>query len=132
MKIATCQSYTNLVVFVDLIHTAITLLFSDDFACVLHNDLMRLKAAIATNSISTIRGLDDLDTDAVLATFVSTCCKISKCAVGAVLPTNVAIVLITLVKHYTILAALSAAIIGLANAFRLEVMEVWRFSPVIL
>lgn len=104
-----------LVILVNLPHTAFTLVCSDNLSRVLHNNLVRLEATVASHAITTIRSLDDLNTNSVLAALVSTSCKIRKGTVLAMSSASIAIGVITLIKHNAVLAALRATVFGSAD-----------------
>ena len=75
---------------------------SNYFPSVLDNDLVGLKRSIASNSIASIGRLNHLHADVVFSSFFATSAKFLEAAVGTMFGTNIAIVVITLVKHKTI------------------------------
>ena len=106
-----------LIVLVVLIHTAIAFIFRNNLTSVLNDYLMRVEAAIATNSIPTIRSLDHFDTNSVLATSPAAFLEISKCTICAVSTTSAAISIITLVEHDSVLAINVTSTVWSANTF---------------
>jgi hypothetical protein len=102
---------TYIIVLVIFVHAAITLIFSDDFTSVLDNDLVRIKASIASNTVTSINSLNDFNTDSVFSTTFSSLLKISKSAVLAMCATCSAISIITLVEHDSVLAIHIASIL---------------------
>jgi hypothetical protein len=121
---------TNLIVLVFVVHASLALFLRDDLTRVFHNDLIRVEVAIAANAIATVRGLDNLDANTVLAAFASTSHEIGKGAVVAKLLANIAIVVVAFVEHDSVLAILATAIVGSAHTLR--VVEHWEFAPIVL
>jgi hypothetical protein len=63
---------TYLVILIVFIHSAIALIFCDDFTGVLNNYLVRIKASIAPYPVTTVSSFDDFDPDSVfVATFAT-------------------------------------------------------------
>jgi hypothetical protein len=123
---------SHLVVFVNLVHAALTLNLSDNLTGILHDDLVGLEAAVAANAVTTIRSLDNLNTNSVLAAPRSTGCEISESTVGAMLLPDIAVVLVALVQHDSVLAAFATTVLRLANALGRVIVEVRRLAPVVL
>ncbi|KAI6763614.1 hypothetical protein HG531_013002 [Fusarium graminearum] len=109
------DSETHLVVFIDLRHAALTLLLGNDFTSVLHDDLVRPEASIASYTVSTVRGLDHLNTNSILSAPVSSCCQIRERTVGAIFLASVAILLIAFIQHNSVLTTLAATIFWLTD-----------------
>ena len=108
---------TYLVVLVILIHASITFIFCNNLASILDDDLMRVKAAVASYAVAAISSLDDFDTNPVLATALPAFLQISEGAIGAMTLTGCAIVVITFVEHDSVLAILIASTLWGANTF---------------
>jgi hypothetical protein len=106
---------TYLVVFIDLCHAAFTLLLGNYFTSVLHDDLVRSEASVASYAISTVRGFDHFNTNSILSTPVSSCCQIGERTVGAILLASIAILLITFIQHNSVLTTFAATILWLAD-----------------
>jgi hypothetical protein len=94
---------TYLVVLVIFIHPSVTFILGDNLSSVLNNDLMRIEAAIRSNTITTILGLDNLDSNSVLAARFPSLLQISKSTVCAPIATSCTIRIITFIKHDSIL-----------------------------
>jgi hypothetical protein len=77
---------------------------------------VRLEATVAADTVAAVRGLDNLDADVILAAFGSTSHQVSKGAVCAVSPPNVAVPVIALIEHAAIQTALAATVLWLALA----------------
>lgn len=129
-KISTCYE-TYVVVFVDLIHSSVALFFCDNLTSIFHDNLVRFEAAVAAHSVTTVRGLDNLDTDTILAAFGSTSGQGRKGTVCAKFFAQAAVALVTLVKHYTVLAIVTTTVLRRANTFG-YVVEVRGLAPVVL
>lgn len=121
---------TYFIVLVLLIHATLTLGLSDDLTRVLHDDLVGLETAVAPHAVSTIRGLENLNTNAESTTLLGTLSQILECAVLAVVLANIAVGVVALIQHDAVLAVLGATIVGLADALRLVILEVISLSPV--
>lgn len=87
----------------------------DDFSGVFHNDLVWLKGSIAAHPISTIRCLDDLNSDVVLAASFRPVLEFVEVSVST-LWSKPAITTITLVKHVSILAVFVTASVLVTHA----------------
>lgn len=120
---------TYLVIFVDFIHSSFTFFFGNDLARILHDDLVRLEAAIAADAIAAVGRLDDLDTHAILATSSSTSGELRKRAVRAILLANVAVGLVAFIQHDPVLAALAAAVLWLAHTLGLIIEDMRHLFP---
>lgn len=59
---------TYIIVFVIFIHTSIALFLSDNLTGILNDDLVCLKATIATDTVTTIRSLNHFNPNSILAT----------------------------------------------------------------
>lgn len=101
------KASSHLIVLVNRPHSTFALLLSNDLAGVLHNDLVRLEGAIATNPISAIRGLNDLYTDVVFASCLDALLQFLETAIPAV-RAKATVGVITFVEHVPILAVLIA------------------------
>lgn len=125
----TIPGKTHLVVLVLLIHSTFTLLVGDDLARVLHNDLMRFKAAVATHTISSVFGLEDLNTYAVTTSFLGSFREHLESPVLAELLADVAVGIIALVQHNTILAVLCASVFRRTYTLGRKILEVRGLLP---
>lgn len=121
--------YAYLIILINFIHSSFAFLFGDDLACILHDDLVRLEAAIAADAIAAVRRLDNLDADAIFSAPVSPGCQIGKGAVRAFGLANVAICVVAFVEHDSVLARLGAAILWLAHTLGLIIENVWHLFP---
>jgi hypothetical protein len=120
---------TYSVVLVDLVHATIALVNGDDLARVLHDDLVGLEAAIRADAVASIRCLDHLDADAVLAALGLALREVGEGAVRAVFFADVAVALVAFVEHNPVLAVFGAAV--LLGAYALgEIAQVRRLLPV--
>lgn len=126
---AQSQGRAYLVVLVYLGHTALALLLRDDLSGVLHDDLMRLKAAVASHTVASISRLDHLHTDAVFASLGPSSRQIRKGAICAISLSGIAVRFVALVEHDAVLTALAAAIVGFADTFGLIVVDVRQLPP---
>lgn len=129
-RIGRQESSTYLIALILLVHSALTFSLCDDLTGVFHDDLVRLEASVASNSITAICGLDDLHANAEATALLGPRIQPLESAVLTVLLANVAIRIVALVEHYAVLAVLSTPILGLANTLRLIVLEVISLSPV--
>lgn len=129
MSVTRDWAETYLVVLVLGFHAIAAFLVCDNLTRVLHDDLVRRKATVGADAIATVCRLDDLNTNAVLSTARLSLLKIGKGAVRAVFAPNVAVLLVTLVEHNSVLTALATAIVGCANALGL-VQEMRCLLPV--
>ncbi len=116
--------------FVDLIHSPVALFLCYNLTSIFHDDLVRLEAAVAADSVTAVRRLDNLDTDAILAALGSTSSQGRKGTVCAQVFAQVAVPLIALVEHDAVLAVVTTALVGRANAFG-DVVEVRSLAPVV-
>ena len=114
---------THLIILIILIHTTVTLVFSDDLACILDDDLVGFKAAIASNTISSISSLDDFNADSVLSASFASLLESCKSPVGAVFAASAAVCIITLVEHASVLAVLIATTFRRADTLRTEAIK---------
>lgn len=119
-----------LIVLVLLVHAAIAFLLRDNLTRILHDDLIRFKTAVRANTIASVLGLDDFHTNSEFAASLRPLLQSRKSAVLAQVRTNIAVGLITLIQHDAILAALTTAIFGRANALGLIIFEMRRLLPV--
>jgi hypothetical protein len=110
------HTQTNLVGLVFFVHSALALGLGNDLAVVFHNDLAGFEAAVAPDAVAAVRRLEHLNADPVLVTPEPALRQVGKRAIGAVRPANVAVCVVALVQHAAVLAAVSAAILGIANA----------------
>lgn len=106
---------TYIVVLVDFVHSSLTLLFRDNFSRVFHDNLVRLEAPVAADSVSTVRCLDHLNANTVFPALISPSCEICKGTVRTVLLSNAAVAVVAFVEHNSILAIVPAAVFGLAD-----------------
>lgn len=83
MRFVKSCGHNYLFVLVDLVHTSVTLIFSDDLAGILHNDLVCIEATVGANTKPSIKCLNDLYTHHVLAASTSSVFKVLKCPVVA-------------------------------------------------
>lgn len=104
-------SITHLVVLVVFIHATIALIFSDDFTSVLDDDLVRIKASIASYTITSIRSLDDFNADSVLSATFAALLQISKSAVLTMRAACPAVRVITLIEHDSVLTIHIASVV---------------------
>lgn len=118
-----------LVILVDFIHSSFAFLFGDDLACVFHDDLVRLEAAIAADAIAAVRRLDNLDTDAIFSALGSPGRQVGKGTVCAFGLANVAICVVAFVEHDSVLTRLGTAILWLAHTLGLIIENVWHLFP---
>lgn len=125
----TIPGETHLVVLVLLIHSTFTLLIGNDLACVLHNDLVGFKAAVATHTISSVFGLEDLNTYAVTTSLLGSFCEHLESSVLAELFADVAVCLITLVQHDPILAVLCASVFRRTYTLGSKILKVRSLLP---
>ena len=108
---------THLIVLIILVHSSVTLIFSDNLPSVLDNDLMSIKAAVGSYTVTAILSLDNFHTNSILAASFPTLLQISKGAVSAFLTATCAVSVIALIKHYSVLTILVTAVLCIANAF---------------
>jgi hypothetical protein len=121
---------TDLVVFVYLVHPAITLFLGDNLARVLHDDLVGFEAAVGTHSITSIFRLEHFNTGPVSTTFLGTLLKILESSVGTQGLADVAVGLVAFIQHDPVLTLLCASIFGLTHALGLEVIKVRSLLPI--
>ena len=100
---------TDLSIFVAPVHTRVTLLLGDDLARIFHDYLIWGKATIGTNAIATIDSLDDFDANIEFSPCLVPFLKVSKATVGAAVFANIAIAVVALIKHETVVALLVTA-----------------------
>lgn len=96
-------------------HPLLTLKLCDNLSSVLNNNLIGLKGAIAAHTIPTIRSLDHLHSDIVLATGLGSLLELVEAAVATVRP-QPAVAIVTLVEHIAVLTVLITAIFLGAHA----------------
>jgi hypothetical protein len=119
-----------LVVLIHLIHPPLTLFLGDDLSSVFHDDLVGAEATIAPDAVAPIARFYDLNTNAEPATLLGSILKELEGAVGAMGEADIAVRLVALVQHDAVLALVATALLGLADALRLVVLEVRCLLPV--
>lgn len=122
--------HTHFVVLVLLVHPALALGFGNDLSCVLHDDLVGFESAIASYTVATVRGLDDLDTHTIGTTLLGAFLQVLERAVLAAVFADIAVGVVALIQHDAVLTILCASVVTLANTLRLVVLEVIRLAPV--
>jgi hypothetical protein len=105
-----------LVLLVYSAHTFLALSLSNNFAGVLHNDLVRLKGAVTANAVSTIWGLDHLNTYVIFASGLGSLLELFEVPI-ATLRTYAADPVITFIKHVAVLTELIATGVWRAGTF---------------
>jgi hypothetical protein len=120
---------TYLVVLIYFIHTPVTLLLGDDFASILNDNLMWVKATIGADTVPPIRGFDNFNTDSIFSAFTTSFLQVCKSAVGAMFTTCRAIAIITLIQHYPILAGIITPIERGTDTAGGEIVKNCRFLP---
>jgi hypothetical protein len=121
--------YTHFVVLVILRHASLALWFRDDFPSILDNNLACSKASVGANPVAAVLGLDDLDSNAILASLGPPFVEICKCTVVTKLGTNSAVPIVTLIEHHSIIAVVATSSLFFADAARIEVSKVLRLLP---
>jgi hypothetical protein len=121
--------WTYLVILVDFVHSSFAFLLGDDLARILHDDLVRLEAAIAADAVAAVGRLDDLDSHAVLAAPGSPGCQVGKGSIRAARLADVAVCVVALVEHDSVLARLAAAVLWLAYTLGLIIEDVRHLFP---
>lgn len=117
--------------FVFFSHSSLALFLGDNLTSILHDDLVRAEAAVASHAVATIRRLDDFYTNAILATLGTSCLQIGKGSVVADFLAHVAVVLVAFVKHAAVLAVLAAGVVRLAYTLGLVISPMVTLSPVV-
>lgn len=105
-----------LVLLVYSAHTFLALSLSNDLAGVLHNDLVRLKGAVTANAVSTIWGLDHLNTHVIFASGLSSLLELFEVPI-ATLRTYAANPVIAFIEHVAVLTELIATGLWRAGTF---------------
>ena len=106
---------TDLCVLVAGVHSIVALLLGDDFTRVLNDDLVGFKGTVGSYAIASVIRLRHFDTDIVFlfcivfSTFASFL-QIGESAICAVFRANVAIMVITFVKHESVETLISTAV----------------------
>jgi hypothetical protein len=118
-----------LIILVNLIHSSFAFLFRNNLTRVLHDDLVRPEAAVAADAVASVRRLDHLDSDAVLAASSPPSREVSKCSVRAEGPADIAVCVVAFVKHDSVLAALAASVFRVAHTLGLIIENVWHLLP---
>lgn len=108
---------THFIVLVYSPHSPLTLPLVDDLTCVLHNNLIWFKAAIAANAIASICSLYNLNSNIILAASLGAMFKLIETAVTAFWAQST-IATVTFVEHITVLAVLVTTSILSAHASR--------------
>ena len=89
----------HFVILVHLSHPVITFILRNDLTSILHDDLTWIKCPITADPMPTVNGLDDFNSNVVFSSGFVTLAKILKTTVGAIVGTDVAICVITLIEH---------------------------------
>ena len=124
------QLLTHLIVFVLLVHAPFAFGLCDDLTSVLHDDLVGLKASIASHTVATINSLDNLNANAKSTAFLGSRSQLLESAIVTIFFANIAVGFIALIQHDAVLAVLSTTILRLANALGLIILEMISLSPV--
>ena len=104
----------HLIVLIDSPHPPLALCLRDNLARILDDNLIRLKAPIATHPIATVLSLNDLDANVELAACFTALTETAKATVAAEFFGEFAIRIITFVEHEAVLAIFIAT--GLTGA----------------
>ena len=108
----------DLAVFVKLVHPIITFVLRNNLACILDDDLVRLKATIAPDTIPAIEGFYDLNPDVILTASLCSLSELFKAAVRATLCSDVTIGVVAFVEHEPVETLLIAPILRGTDASR--------------
>lgn len=108
------KAYLVLLVFV--VHATLTFLLCNNLAGVFHNDLVRAEAAVASHSVAAVGRLDHFDADTVLASLGTSRGECRKCSVGTCCLSGIAVDVVALIKHDSVLAVVATAVFRFANA----------------
>jgi hypothetical protein len=108
---------TYVIVLIHCSHPFLALKLCENLSGILHNNLIRLEGAVAANAVATVLGLDDLDSDVILASSLGPVLESLEVSVPT-LWTQPAVAVVTLVEHVAILAVLVTASILLTHASR--------------
>lgn len=114
---------TYFVVFVVFVHATIALVFGDDLASVLNDDLIWIKASIASYTVASISGLYNFNPYSVLSAALAALLQIGKSAVLAMSATSSAIAIVTLIKHDSVLAINITSIVWRADTLGREAVK---------
>jgi len=114
---------TYIIVLIVFIHAAITLVFCYNFASVLDNDLLGIKAAITSHTIPAISGLDYFNANSIFTPCFPAFLEISKSAISAAVAASSAIRIVTFVEHSSVLTIHITSSLWGANAFRGETVK---------
>ena len=107
---------THLLVLVLLDHSAISLLFSNDLAAVLDNNLLILERPVCANTKASIASSDNIHANVELVALGGASSQIGKIAVSAQILADVTVVFCTLIDRGAVGAARSTAVLRLALA----------------
>lgn len=121
--------YTYFIVLVILSHASLALGFRDDFSGVLNNNLAFSKASVGANPVAAVLGLDNLNSNAILAALGSSFMKIRKGTVVTELRANRAVPIVALIEHHSIVAVVATSSLFRANAARIEVSKMLGLLP---
>lgn len=108
---------TYLVLLVRRPHTLLTFGLSDDFSRVFHNDLVWFKCAVTANTVSAIWRFDNLNTNIVLPSGLSSLLELVEATVTTI-AAQAAIAVVAFVEHVAVLAVFVAAGVCGTHAFR--------------
>lgn len=102
-----------------------TLGFSNDLSSILDYNLTLIKASISADAIATVLGLNNLNSDTILAALAPSFLKISKGTIIAELSANGAVFIIAFVEHHAVIASFATSSIFRADASRIKVAKMF-------